>query len=201
MGGITMQSSRFVAIALLTGILTGCTSAAEKSQKALESPVAVKTKSDPAVDFGKYKTWSFAPLNAEAQVDSRLDDPAVTSAFKDAVEREMFTRGYRRVEIAEGPDMIVNVHATIEKIDAAYIQQHYEGSYEPGYRTEVAGEKLAEEWDEGSIIVIIFDAKTRQGIWAAGAQAEVYKDLDPETRRQRMEKAIGLMMRSLPATK
>lgn len=196
-----MQLIRFITIILLAGILAGCTTSAQKSQKAIESTVEVKTKTDPAVDFGQYKTWSFAPLNPEAQLDSRLDDPEVKSGFGDAVERELFTRGYRRVEIGDRPDMLVNVHATIEKIDAAYIQEHYNGSYEPGYRTDVAGEKLAGEWEEGSIIIIIFDAQTRQGVWAASAQGEAYKDLDPDARRQRMDKVVGLMMRSLPAVK
>ena len=196
-----MRLSRFVVMALLAGFVVGCSTASQKAEQVLDQPIAVNTKIDSEADFGKYRTWSFVPLRADAGVDPRLTDAGVTAAFDDAVEREMFTRGYRRVEVGEGPDLLVNVHAAIEKIDAAYIQEHYEGSYEPGYRTEIGGKKLAKEWEEGTVIIIIFDSRTKTALWGASAQVEVYPDLDPETRRRRIDKGVGLMMESLPAAK
>jgi hypothetical protein len=194
-----MQIGRFIPIAVLAAFAVGCSTAGKKAEMALDSPITVKTRTDPDSDFSKYRTWSFVPLKAGAPVDPRLDDPMLTAAFDDAVEGQMFTRGYRRVEIADGPDLLVNVHATIDRVDAAYIQEYYEGSYAPEYRTDVGGKKLAEEWEEGAIIIILFDSRTMHAVWGASAQAEAYQGLDVDTRRRRVEKGVALMMESLPA--
>lgn len=196
-----MRIIRLVPVFLLAALVAGCSTAGQKAEKALESPVVVKSKSDPAAEFSKYSTWSFVPLRADAELDPRLDDPEVKAGFHDAVEGGMFTRGYRRVELSDNPDLLVNAHVTTEKIDAAYMQEHYEGHYEPGYRTTIDGQKLANEWEEGTIIIIVFDAQTRAAVWGASAQGEAYENLDSGTRRQRVEKAVRQMMESLPAKK
>jgi hypothetical protein len=186
-------------VVILAIVAAGCTSSAEKAQNALESPIVVKAKTDPAADFSKYKTWSWVPLNPAAQIDPRLDDPEVKSMIRDAVEREMFTRGYERVDINGTPDLVLNVHFAFKDLDDKYIKEHYDGKYYPEYRTEVAGEKLSDTWTEGTLVFLLFDAGTRQAVWGGGGQAEVFPDLAPDVRKQRIDKAAKLIMESLPA--
>lgn len=179
--------------------MVGCTSSADKQKAALESPIVVKAKQDDKANFGAYKTWSWVQLASGAKLDPRLDDPQIRTMVTDAVGGEMFSHGYQRVDMTESPDLLMNVHVALTDIDDTYIQEHYNGSYYPEYMLQINGEKLADNWTEGSMMIILFDAKTRQAVWGAGAQAEVFPDLTPDVRRQRIDKITKLLMESLPS--
>jgi hypothetical protein len=181
--------------------IVGCTSSAEKQKAALESPVVVKSKQDDRAEFGTYKTWGWVPLETSAQIDKRLDDPEIKEMIADAVEKAMFEHGYERVDMSHSPDLVMTVHVTLTDVDQKYIQDHYNGTYYPEYMTQINGESLADKWTEGAVLFILFDARTRQAVWGAGAQAEVFPDLSPDVRRQRVQKVARLLMESLPSAK
>ncbi len=196
-----MRIARCLFILLLVGIVAGCSGSANKAEKALEAPMVVKSKTEPGADFTTYETWAWVPLQIGAQIDPTIDNPEFKSMIGDAVEREMFTRGYRRVEIQDRPDLMVNVHAAVNDVDDAYIDEHYNGEYYPAYRMEIDGEKLAEEWKEGSILVILFDSKTMQAVWGGGVETEAFEDLPLDVVRQRVDKGIRKIMETLPSRK
>ena len=196
-----MRIARCLFVLLLAGIVAGCSGSAKKAEEALEAPMVVKSKTEPGADFTTYETWGWVPLQAGAQIDTRIDNPEFKSMIGDAVEREMFTRGYRRVEIQARPDLLVNVHAAINDVDDAYIDEHYNGEYYPAYRMEIDGEKLATEWKEGSVIVILFDSKTMQAVWGGGVETEAFEDLPKDVVRQRIDKGIRKIMETLPGRK
>ncbi len=193
-----MRLARCLFVLLLVAIVAGCTSSAEKTQQAIDSPMIVKSKTEPGVDFNKFETWAWVPLQAGAQIDPKIDNPKFKSMIGDAVEREMYTRGYRRVELQDQPSLLVNAHVAVNKIDADYISEHYNGEYYPEYRMEIDGQKLAEEWNEGSIILILFDSKTMQAVWGGGVATEAFEDLPEDAVRQRVDKGIRKIMESLP---
>jgi hypothetical protein len=196
-----MKTMSSVLIGVLALAVVGCASSVEKQKAALESPVVVKSKQDDRASFGTYKTWGWVPLERGAQIDPRLDDPEIKEMIGDAVDKAMFGHGYQRVEMGQSPDLVMTVHVTLNDIDHQYIQDHYNGSYYPEYMTQINGENLAESWTEGAVLFMLFDAKTRQAVWGAGAQAEVFPDLAPDTRRQRIDKIARLLMESLPSAK
>ena len=124
-----MRMLRYLALVWLLGLAVGCATSAQKSQEALDTPIVVQSKTEPNTDFGAYRTWDYVPRREGVQIDPRLDNPEIKTTFRDAVEREMFTRGYRRVENPDSADLLLNVHVAIEDVDAAYIQQYYETAY------------------------------------------------------------------------
>ena len=196
-----MKTMSCLLVGVLALSLIGCSSSVEKQKEALESPVVVKSKQDDRAAFGTYKTWSWVPLERSAQIDPRLDDPEIKELISDATEKAMFERGYERVEMSESPDLVMTAHVTLTDVDQQYIQEHYQGTYYPEYMTKINGESLADQWTEGAMLIMLFDAKTRQAVWGAGAQGEVYKDLSVDVRRQRIDKIARLLMESLPPAK
>ena len=196
-----MRTTTYLFLVALFVFGAGCTSSVEKEKAVLETPIVVKSKLDESANFGGYETWSWVRLSPGAQIDPRLDDPAIKSMVADAVDREMFAHGYRRVEMEASPDLILNVHVTLADINQQYIQEHYNGSYYPEYGIEIGGEKLSDEWTEGTTMVLLFDGQTRQAVWGASAQSVAFPDLAPDVRRQRIDKLARLLMESLPARK
>jgi hypothetical protein len=151
------------------------------------------------VEFSKYETWTWLELPASAELDPRIDNPEFLGNVDNAVEREMYTRGYRKNKAA--PDLLVNGHAVFEEIDQSYIAEKYNGSYYPEYQTDIPeGGKQKSKWKEGSILLFVFDAKTRQMVYQASAQAEITdtKNTTAEQRKERVSQAITKMMEKFP---
>lgn len=196
-----MKAMSYLLVGVIALALVGCTSSVEQQKAAIESPVVVKSKQDDRAEFGTYKTWGWVPLERGAQIDERLDDPEIKEMIGDAVDKAMFGRGYQHVEMGQSPDLVMTVHVTLTDVDQKYIQDHYDGSYYPEYMTQINGENLADSWTEGAVLFMLFDAKTRQAVWGAGAQAEVFPDLSPDTRRQRIDKIARLLIETVPSAK
>jgi hypothetical protein len=193
-----MAFGRGLLIVLLVGFVAGCGQSKEV-KRILDSPIVVETTVEDEADFSKYETWTWLELPAGAELDPAIDNPEFLGNVDNAVEREMYTRGYRKNKAA--PDLLVNGHAVFEEIDQSYIAEHYNGSYYPEYQTNISeGDAQKKKWQEGSILLFVFDARTRQLVYQASAQAEVtdMKNTTPEQRKERVDKAISKMMESFP---
>lgn len=193
-----MKIGTYLLTAALVVIVAGCGKSKEV-KRVLDSPIIVETQVGDGVDFSKYQTWSWLPLPASTEIDPQIDNPEFKGNIDNAVERELYTRGYRRDQAA--PDLLVNGHAVFEEIDQAYIDEHYNGSYYPEYQMEMAGDTGAKKkWNEGTIVLFVFDARTRQLVYEASAQAEVTdpKYTTPEQRKDRVDKAIAKMLADFP---
>ncbi|UCH83060.1 MAG: DUF4136 domain-containing protein [Candidatus Latescibacterota bacterium] len=193
-----MAIPRLVVFLLLAALAVGCSKSKEVN-RILESPIIVEAAVEEDADFSKYETWTWLEVLANVQVDPRIDNPEFTSNVDNAVEREMYTRGYRKDKAA--PDLLVNGHAVFEEIDKDYIAEQYDGSYYPEYQTDISeGDKQKAKWEEGSIILFFFDAKTRMLVYQASAKAEVTdpKYTTPQQRQARIDNAIAQMMAKFP---
>lgn len=196
-----MKTMSYLLVGVIALALVGCTSSVEQQKTAMESPVVVKSKQDDRAEFGTYKTWGWVPLELGAQIDERLDDPEIKSMISEAVEKAMFARGYERVDMGMSPDLVMTAHVTLTDVDPQYIQEHYNGTYYPEYMLKINGEELADSWTESAVLLLLFDAKTRQAVWGASAQHEVFPDLAPDVRRQRIDKIARLLVETVPSAK
>ncbi|MEJ2722613.1 MAG: DUF4136 domain-containing protein [bacterium] len=193
-----MKIGRYVVIAALAAIVGGCGTSKEV-KRVMDSPIVVETQVADGVDFSNYQTWSWLPLPASTELDSRIDNPEFKGNMNDAVEREMYTRGYKRDQAA--PDLLVNGHAVFMEIDQAYIDEHYNGSYYPEYHMQMADDaKPKKKWQEGTVVLFVFDSQTRQLVYEASAQAEITdpKYTTPEQRKDRIDQAVAKMMADFP---
>ena len=196
-----MRSGRWILVMLLVGVAAGCSSPSQEARRIIDSPIDARSELDPGVDMKDYTLWRWLPNPNLDAVDAELKDPEIRQMIGNAIQGEMFSRGYRYSE--ESPDMIMNFHIAIKKIDEKYIDDVYNGEYLPDYRTDFSGpKKAAKEWDEGTLLFMLFDAKTGKMIWRGSVQAEVTPeslDIVPMKERQkRIEKAVRMMFQDFP---
>jgi hypothetical protein len=198
-----MFNGRVLLVLLCVIFLMGCSSARKEGKRIIEQPMTVETEINEDADFGKYHTWAFMPVPPNAEFDPRLDNPEFKGLVRNAVEREMFTRGYRRVETS--PDIVINAHAAIERITEEYIEEQYNGSYYPEYRMGMDDSKFdpSRAWDEGSMVFFVFDAKTREMVYRGAVQLEVAPDggVSKDEQVSRIDEMTRLMMEKLPSRK
>jgi hypothetical protein len=192
-----MPSKICLALCLLL-LVAGCGSKNKEINRIIESPIDYYSHLSPRADMSRYETWDWlSPLVDDEALDKQQIEEGVRLAIDSSVDVRMKDREYRRV--VSSPDMVVNYHVAGQDIDAAYIRQMYDGKYAPRYRKNFDGPRGSRDsWDEGSIIIFIFDAATGDLVWQSSATAEVTGDAPLERRVERLDKAIKVMFTSFP---
>lgn len=187
-----------IAVLLLAMALAGCGSRNKEIERILDSPISYNSHLSPFVDLSQYRTWDWlSPLVDEKSLDRMQIEPELRQAAEAAVGARMTDRGYKRVTTS--PDMVINYHVAGKDIDEDYIRDMYDGKYYPKYRIDFSGPRSArKKWQEGSILIFIFDPKTGETIWRSSATAEVTGEAPLDSRIERLEKAIKMVFTSLP---
>ncbi len=196
-----MTAVRYVLIAVLALSLVSCSGykKVKLGEEIADSPIVVETQFDEDTDFSSYSTWTWLPGAGMHSGDWRIDDSFFTTNLRAGISGELFKKGYRKTD--ESPDLFVNIYMAIDDITEEYIEENYGGFYEPDYRADLPEKtkKKRREWEEGTLFIFVFDAKTRESVWYTAAQAEVAPELVQEKRsEERLKEAVTLMMEGFP---
>jgi hypothetical protein len=177
----------------------GCAPTSKKVEEIYDSPIIVDVQYDESRDFSSYKTWTWLP-NAGALALQSMDMSRIDTETKAAISGRLFELGYRQDKTA--PDLFINYFASAERIDEDYIEEKFEGFYEPGYHMELPEseqkKKQKRSWVEGTLFIFVFDTKTKETVWYGSAQAEVTAEMPDNMKNKRLAKAIKMMMADFP---
>jgi len=153
---------------------------------------------DKSVDFKKYKTFALYRADTINPAISELNRGRVIEAIKS----EMKKKGFE--ETTSNPDVLVNAVAIFQdktSVTANTNYYGYGGVYRPYYWGGVGSSYSYTSYDvnhykEGSLIIDVIDASTKQLIWQGIGQGEVDGPLkDPDTR---IPKGIASIMAGFP---
>jgi hypothetical protein len=154
------------------------------------APLSVSSYIHPAADFSRYQTYDWGARDALPTGDPRLDNnPFFDSQVRASVERELAGKGYRRVP--ERPDLILHYHASVQqKVDV------YRVDAEAGYGSESA----ALQYEEGTLVIDVADATSRQIIWRGWGQSDVEGVINDQSRMEkRVAEVVQKILARLPA--
>jgi hypothetical protein len=148
----------------------------------------VKTDFDHQTNFSQYKTYSWQEIKA---ADS-LWDPRI----KSAVDAQLAAKGWTQVE--KGGDVAIVAIATTQT--ERTLQTFYDGMG-GGWRWRGfggMGEATTTEQDykEGTLLVDMYDAKTKQLIWRGSAEDTVSNK--EENNEKNLNKAVAKMFKKFP---
>lgn len=144
-----MKSLRRV-VAVLAICFAGVT--AGHAQQQIDSDYA------PNVNFSQYKTYSWQKISAP--------DSAWQSSIRSTVDAQLAAKGWTRVD--NGGDAVL---CAIANTGEAATLEHFYGGMGPGWRWRGWSEPVS--YDEGTLIIDIFDAKTQALIWRGFASQTV----------------------------
>ena len=192
-----MSLTKWLCVLFLLAV-AGCGSANKEIDRIMESPISYNSHLSPAVDLSQYRTWDWlSPLVDESSLDLLEVDPDLRKAAESAIDQRMKDRGYSRTIIS--PDLVINYHVAGKDIDEDYIKKMYDGNYYPKYRINFSGPRSAKKrWEEGSILIFIFDPVSGEIVWRSSATTEVTGDAPIDRRIERLNKAIKMVFTSLP---
>jgi hypothetical protein len=159
----------------------------------------VQSNFDRNVDFGRFKTYEIM-----ATAGQRADggyDTLIGQAIRNAVHREMQSRGY--VQAAQ-PDLWVNFSLTVQSVQkvtqvpaartpSAY---QYRGRYYqpwPAYSYET----WVREYDEGTLLIDLVAADRMQLVWEAAGTGRLSQPLTEDI-EARASRAVALLFQQYP---
>jgi hypothetical protein len=178
-----MRRGLRIAVILLVVAWTACAS------------VRVSVDYDPNEDFSTYRTFTWFPRPRPATGDYRVDNPLLDQRVRAAVEQTLTARGYRKLE-DRAPDFYVNYHLQIdEKIDVRTVNRGYVdrwGYYVGWPETQVT------QYDEGSLVIDIADARDKQLAWRGIGVGRVRSRPTPEETTRDVQEVVAQILAKFP---
>jgi hypothetical protein len=160
--------------------------------------ISVKEDYDREADFTAFHKydWIHVPTDAAGSVQAALArNSLLDKRIKASVNGELAKKGY--AQNAENPDFFVMYHTGTEsKVDVTDWGYGYGyGGYWGGGGVDVY------QYTEGTLLLDIIDAKSKQLVWRGMAQGTIDPDAPAERREQRLNEAVTRMLATFPPTK
>jgi hypothetical protein len=139
------------------------------------------------VDLRAHRTYNWAPAEARPTGDPRLDNNRFfEERVQTAIEKELASRGFEKTA---SPHVLVRYHAGMTQ------KVYVSGA---GFSGECE-ECLPEVYDEGTLLVDLFDADTNRLLWRGWAKGSIDGVIDDQRwMEQRIDEAVARIMRELP---
>jgi len=177
-----LRLGRFAAAAVFTAAASGC------------ATMDVGSHVERGLDFSPYRTYDWGPAGPLPTGDPRLDrNPFFQDHMMGAVEKQLAARGLVRANGTS--DVLIHYHAAItNRIDVDRLDR--QSGYCYGQDCSVS----TFEYEEGTIVLDLVDARTNRVIWRGWAQHRMQGVLDdPDLMAERIDEAVTRMLQQLPA--
>lgn len=176
------------------------------------STMTSHTDWDGNANFAGLKTYSWVPGQQPPTGNPRIDNNTLLDdRIRSTVDDVLQARGYTKT--SSNPDFWVSYAAAIEsKLNVTsmptygYSTPYYAGRYAGpvgggyGYGGWTGGTTTITQYDEGSLIFDIADAKTKRLIWRGTVADAVDETRSPAKKEQIIDKAVTKVFAEFPPT-
>jgi hypothetical protein len=164
--------------------------------------VSVSQDYDPAAlsRFPKYRSFDWFPGGHEVQGEGQIDDPFLDRRVRAAVSANLTNRGFRKVE-NRTPDFYVNYHLSVrQRLSSSGINTYYGvGSYGSWGGVSVGmGSSPVRSYDEGTLVIDVIDATSRQLVWRGTGTKALRGSPTPEESSREIFEAVSEILKQFP---
>jgi hypothetical protein len=158
----------------------------------------IKVEYDKNIDFSKFKTFAWGPLDAVAR-------PLLAASIQGGIEEELVKRGLRKV--GSNPDVFLEMYGSVDSdMSVIYSNPLYSGmggipSFDSGFVMWgiMAGGTTAVTVHKGQLVVDVIDASQKKLAWR-GIARENLSDNQEKLVKQ-TNKAVEKMFQRYPSVK
>ncbi len=154
--------------------------------------VSTNTDWDPSFAFTPQPTYDW--IDSQGEVDN------ITSGrIRTSVDAQLDSRGF--TQSSSNPDLVVSYQVTTnQRSSFNTINTGWGGGYRwGGWGMSMGTSRTTETvWQEGTLILGIFDTTTKNMVWTGTATTDLDQGLRPEERQQRLDNAVNRMMQDFP---
>ena len=143
---------------------------------------------------GKIFSWH---KNASQFYDSpKIDDPSLKNMLQESIKNVLSKKGYIFIDNEPQSNFLVGYIAALESsLSSADIAAIY--GINPGL-PELSSD--LDKYEKGTLIIHVFDARTKTLLWRGALQAEVQLKNKPDARKQRIDNVVSTLLHSFPHT-
>jgi hypothetical protein len=155
------------------------------------------TDFDPNAQFDHYRTFAWlTPEGEMAEATSSQADPLLLRRIREAIERDLVAKGYRRVDDRADADFVVGFSiASKEKLQPRSQVSVGIGSWGRHGGWAVSAPVAAESQSEGTLSIDVFDGRSQQPVWHGSAS----KPISPSTDREVLvNDVVGAILAEFP---
>ncbi len=147
-----------------------------------------KTDYDHGADFGKYKTFSWEKVQTR--------DPLLVERIKDAVNGTLTAKGWTQVE-SGGDVSLVAMEMTRNQQTLNTSYDNFGGGWRwGGFGGFEDATTTTETYQVGTLVLDLFDAKTKTLIWRGSSSDTLSNNADKNTRN--LDKGVQKMFAHFP---
>jgi hypothetical protein len=155
------------------------------------STMKVQTEYDRAANFKGYKTYAWLPREPGPEQAQAARDPRIRERVLKGVEEGLGSKGLTRVSPDQNPELFVAVHGwAVNRIDV----HTYGYSYGPspyGYYPTLATPTVdVRQYRDGTLIIDLVDAATKQMVWRGTATDTFNPGAEPEKVTEAVRKTL-----------
>ena len=146
------------------------------------------------LNFADYVTYEWGPPDGLPVGDPRLDNnPFFHDYLQGAIEKSLAAKGYERAASGGEAQLLLHYHASVnQKLDV------YGADHPYGYCYDDCQSRVV-EFEEGTIVLDIVDARTNKVVWRGWAQGAMDGVIDNQDRlERRVDEGVTKMMLRLP---
>jgi hypothetical protein len=169
----------------LTGISLGLTLATLVATTAAAQKIT--TEANPGTSFASYKTFTWLK-------QPNVDDPLMKQRIVDDINTQLQAKGLRPAQ--EGADLAIAAHLATKTEKT--LNTFYDG-FGGGWRWGGGfgdSTTTVDTYQEGTLVVDLFDAKTKQAVWRGTATQKVSSN--PQTQTKNLDKAAQKIFAKFP---
>jgi len=156
------------------------------------SSVSVTQDYDPAYDYSKLKTFGFIPISKEANIDQ-----INANRLGDAIKNELTAKGFT---ISDQADFGVALHFGKQTKTSIDTYGYGYGGYWGG-RYGGMGSVDVSQYDEGTLIIDIFDIAKKELVWRGSGTGVMNPGASVEERTAKINTAVAEILAQFPPTK
>ena len=166
-----------IAVALLVGACSG---------------ISTTTDYDPQVDFSGFTTYDW--VDGQSEVDN-----ITSSRIRQSVDAAMAAKGFS--QSSSNPDLAISYQVSsaerrsFNTVNAGWGGGYGWGGWGMGMGTSTTTENV---WQEGSLILGIFDTATKNLVWTGTATTDIDGSRSPQQRQELIDSAVNKMMGDFP---
>ncbi len=160
--------------------------------------MTVDTEYAPDTDWAAQQTYRWTEVATLGVADTRLDTAHINATIRDAVQSELWAKGYEQDTTA--PNFLIDYHAILEHRMVQALAQMHPGEADTDLVSIGPGNRYAREFDVGTLVIDMIEPSTERVIWRGSARDEVDWTLSQEKMDRRIRDAVKQILQRFPPT-
>lgn len=150
-----------------------------------------------------FRTYAWLSRPQKSQ-DTRINNAITDAQVKDAVDRDLQSRGYRKVEADANPDFLIGWQGAIDtRLSVERVNDYYGYPWDPFWGSfygsyGLAGGTYLREYDVGTLILDVVDARAKALVWRGTAQSNLGESPSMQGTRKKLDESVAKMLERFP---